>query len=280
MVKTLYANGCSFTAGIEIPLPPHLQNPWPTAQQRRRRTAPTSAVSQYQRERAWPRVLGDRLGAECVVNEARGGGSNARAFRMTYLFVSTYLEDGGSAGQLFVCLGLTDPVRYERYESRLKQREYDFDGGWEIMKPRMPTTSSRHAVTCADAYYRYVHSEVQTTLALAQQLVALQFWLDGLGVPFYVHDATERNVRSLNEHYELISPLVRLLKVERFRSLRSSRKAGLHFDSSLSFEAWACAGGYPFGLGGHPLTDAHRAWGELLCSEIQELGLVTTTASS
>src|SRR5580704_4865619 len=90
MTRTLYAIGCSFTAGAELEHedPELLESMRPAD-----RFNPNSAVRRYRRAMAWPSRLGSLIGAEKVINEGRSGGSNARTVRLAANFIGQYLQD-------------------------------------------------------------------------------------------------------------------------------------------------------------------------------------------
>src|SRR5690348_4076041 len=132
MIRTLYANGCSFTAGAELEHedPKLLESMIPAD-----RFNPNSAVRKYRRAMSWPSRLGSLIGTEKAINEARSGGSNARTVRLTTNFVGQYLADGGQPDDLMVCVGFTALSRHERFNLRKAAPATDQEVGWELLKP-------------------------------------------------------------------------------------------------------------------------------------------------
>jgi hypothetical protein len=95
-MKTLYANGDSWTHGDEI------------------------AESLDDRDKCsiryyntWPWFLSQIKDIPVCVNDAQGGASNTRIFRRTNDFIFRWLSNNRSAKDLFVCIGWTTPERNE-----------------------------------------------------------------------------------------------------------------------------------------------------------------------
>jgi uncharacterized protein DUF6071 len=259
--KTLYANGCSFTAGSELEQDGG-GDPPPAAAER-------ATVLAYQRRHAWPQVLGALTGYPTVVNEAIGAGSNARAVRMTLRFVADYLRAGGNPGNLLVCIGLTDLKRGERYEDSSEGED-----GWQLLKPRLSgpnATADRYARKCNRLYYRYLYSERQAVSILAQQVLLLQTGLATNGVALHLHNAMSVNREPL-ERWLPQTPEALLIDPDRYPL--AGMVGRLVRPCDRSFEEWALAEGVATGLHGHPLIAGHRGWAGVLQAELERGGLL------
>jgi hypothetical protein len=259
--RTLYSNGCSFTAGSELEFDPAVSGELAVHDR--------AAVLAHQQRYAWPRVLGNLAGFDLVVNEAMGAGSNARAVRMTIGFVARYLRDGGEPRNLLVCVGITDLKRSERWEE--EDGGVDFspgEGAWRLLKPRLSGPNApvdRHSRKCNRLYFRYLFSERQAVLALVHQVLLLQSTLDAYGVAFHLHDAMSVN-RPVLARWLDRTPEAAL--VDR------ARCPVLQVDSDdahgISFEDWALVNRVPIGPHGHPLADGHRGWASALHARLEE----------
>ncbi|MFG2440937.1 DUF6071 family protein [Streptomyces sp. NPDC048508] len=249
MIDTIYANGCSFTAGSEL------------EHENQELISPVD-IDTFRRERSWPKCLGDRIGAVSVVNEARGGGSNVRAVRMTYDFVARYLSKGKDASRLLVLIGITDLVRNE---FRTEQ------GAWELLKPNLAARSTKDRTVRKrnELYYRTFFDAEQAVRLHVQQYAGLAGFLDVQGICHHFHEAMPNNAPILREHTEAVS-LLRLLDRHVWRGITHEDMA-VHFDGRESFESWSIAAGIPLGPGGHPLTEGHYRWAEKLHENVRAL---------
>jgi hypothetical protein len=76
MIRTLYANGCSFTEGKEL----EEEDPEMLVLAKSRDMASQLRVRAYRNSLSWPSHLGKQIGVETVINAGRSGGSNAPWF--------------------------------------------------------------------------------------------------------------------------------------------------------------------------------------------------------
>jgi hypothetical protein len=223
-------------------------------------------VRSFQRQHAWPQVLADLAGFNVVVNEAMGGGSNARAFRMTLDYVASYVSSGRDPQRLVVCLGLTDLKRTERR---------DMETGWQLLKPRLSGPNaprSRYALKCNRLFYRHFFDEHHAVLTLVQQILLLQGQLARRSVSLHLHDAMDVNREPIERWVNQI-PQAKLIDVAAYRTL-DERDDGLTFDADTCFEPWALARGVPTGPYGHPLAAGHSGWAAVLLADLVSCGIL------
>jgi len=270
MIKTLYANGCSFTAGSEL----EQESPSLTRDSDRKDFHAISEMRRFQRAHAWPARLAKLLGVSEVVNEARGGGSNARAMRMTIDFVANYLAAGCDPALLVVCIGLTDLARSERFPSTGLAGNTE----WEFLKPKL-SLRSQIIVTSASRranrlYYSYVYSETQAVSSYALQLIGLSFTLASLRIELQFHEAMEDNRTALLRNPEVARPLG-LMNPKIHLSMLADGTSGPDFEPFGSFEAWTASRQLPLGVGGHPLSAGHDEWAKVLYKNLCDRGVVT-----
>jgi hypothetical protein len=105
-MTTLYANGCSWTAGMELEYDTELFDAW-----RSQQPAEFNIVDYYNLYN-WPAYLGKKLDAE-VINASIGGGSNQRMIRTTLDYINSL--DQNQRDDLVVVLGWTSAERGEIY---------------------------------------------------------------------------------------------------------------------------------------------------------------------
>jgi len=273
MIRTLYANGCSFTEGKEL----EEEDPEILALASSRDMAARLRVRAYRNKLSWPSHLGKLVGAETVINAGRSGGSNARIVRMTYDYVCSYLAAGGPADELLVCLGFTHLVRAERLVGSDSRSDAPFDDDWVLMK--MNLSRDKHGATKEDlrankAYYRYLFSEEQATLTYLHQLLSMQFTLSSLGVRFHFHDGLEPNAPLIAKLGVRGHHLLRFIRPGTHRSIHPVGERAMEFQVGYSFEEWLILSGAPRALGQHPLSEAHRQWATLLHCEMKDTGIV------
>jgi hypothetical protein len=103
-MTTLYANGCSWTAGMELEYDQELFDSW-------RQTQPEEFdIVEYYNLYNWPAYLGKKLEAR-VINDSIGGGSNQRMIRRTLDYINGLTR--AEQNDLVVVLGWTSAERGE-----------------------------------------------------------------------------------------------------------------------------------------------------------------------
>jgi Family of unknown function (DUF6071) len=252
----LYANGCSFTAGSELEQELRIATPSP------------SEVRRHCQAGAWPAHLGALVGSAIVVNEARGGGSNARAIRMTLEFVSSYIAAGRDPKRLLVALGITDLVRHEVYVGT-DDEDVPLHDHWVLLKPNLATR--RRGVSPRDrklnrAYYGSFFSFQQAIASHVHQILGLQSFLAQHAIRYHLHEAMPNNAAFLKRHGQLPAAAGHL-DARRYLGLAHGA-AGPTLDPGDSFEQWCQNRIHSLGTGGHPLSEGHRGWAEILYRHI------------
>ncbi|QKW08922.1 hypothetical protein HUT18_23610 [Streptomyces sp. NA04227] len=276
MIRTLYANGCSFTEGKEL----EEEDPELRLAGQSKDILTQTQVRAYRNKKAWPSHLGRLLDVETVINAGRSGGSNARAVRMTYDYVCSYLAAGGSAEELLVCIGFTDLVRTERFTSMPGvdvRSDAPFDDGWSLMKTNLSTKkhgADRSGLKVNRFYYRYLFTEEQATVTYVQQVLNMQFFLSSLGVRFHFHDALATNAEPVNRFSLITQHLINFVKPGAHRSVHSAGKNEMAYKDGHTFEEWLVRSGAPRASAQHPLSEAHQQWARLLHSELLESEII------
>ena len=163
-MRTLYANGCSFTygseiiAGVDEALVP-AQNRWSLS---------------------WPGQLGRELGFERVFNDGFPCSSNDRIVRTTIRWVLHELGAGTAPADLFVVLGWSSPMR----------REFRINGSWRQLVPHHDYPDLELDVF-ARTYRELAWDPVEAAVRFATQLVAMQSFFRANHVEYLFFDALE-----------------------------------------------------------------------------------------
>ena len=103
----LYANGCSWTAGLELEYEEELFNEWLKTQPEQYN------MYDFYNQYNWPTYLGKQLDADTVINDAVGGGSNQRMIRTTLNYINSLTEE--QRKDVIVVLCWTSAERNEIY---------------------------------------------------------------------------------------------------------------------------------------------------------------------
>ena len=238
----IYANGCSMVWGKDLfPMTMEDENavPYPTITSIREKChAPTSGYEAIMQQ-CWPSVFA-RLVAEAtdrgttLWNSARSGASMARILRTTMSDLCHL-----SPGETFVLVGLTEPQRFEYWDSNNNRYE-------QVVLPRgsfksLPRSVRKHAENTA-----WYHHQLRPTYELyLTQVLSLQSYLQARGFRYLF-------VNSLDEYVEEA-------KISSHSLYDQIRSGLLMPDSMYNF---CQENGYPFGTTVHPLKKGHKAWGE------------------
>jgi hypothetical protein len=116
MIKFIYANGCSWTAGNGIESDPMIAASSP------------DKVENVQRLLSWPQRLAALMNADHV-NDGYGGGSNTRMMRRTIEFIRNWPTD--QRHELLVVLGWTSIERDEVFVSYRNTRNWCNMNTWQ-----------------------------------------------------------------------------------------------------------------------------------------------------
>lgn len=158
-MKFLYANGDSWTEGVEIP---------------------NSGVM-YDTDKfysTWPWHLSQILDIPVCVNEGLGAGSNDRIHRKTSEFIFNWVGQNKNPANLIIVVGWTTAERIEipiktEYMRVTIQQSFT-DSGMETKSMRL----------LRDAYYS-LHDDYKAHLKLVKYMIDLRLLCKGLGIKFY-----------------------------------------------------------------------------------------------
>lgn len=242
MIETLYANGCSWTAGGEL--------------------FPETDINlkTYRTAHTYPRFMADALGIPHVINDAEEGGSNDRIFRTTTSFIAKYLAAGNDPTKLFVVIGWTAGTRTELFLKPDDSRPGYFQhlqahfpvSHWETPKKDVANALEQWRKLYA-AYFCHPEGENDVW---ASKAYALQCVMEANNIPYLFTSALNMYVEDewrVNDHQKNLDAL---LSGERFIRPKDSF---MHFvqSNNLPVEQYK-----------HPSEVAHKAWGQHLAAHV------------
>ena len=155
-IKTLYTNGCSWTADNSIARDVDFKRPLANQD--------TSLMNF-----AWPKFLGDNIGAN-VINDSTGGGSNYRIVRCTIDFIMSLPVE--KRKETLVVIGWTLPDRNEIYLDDGKTGK----GEWFKFNNGQPFSTFDEVDKLGKGRVRQVDEYQQTYIYLTFTVV-MQAWI-------------------------------------------------------------------------------------------------------
>lgn len=248
MIKTLYANGCSWAAGDGIEDDPLFGGKG-------------SRAAIDLRKYAWPAHLGEILNAR-VINEAAGGGSNARILRLLVNFTRRLKPEDRE--HTLVVIGWT---MVDRNEIRIDHRTAMNPSGWYRFNVRHPFSTfsemlPRDIVKRMTEYQkRYIADAFDHKGAIEmfyQQLYLAQNLLQNLNIPYLFFSGP----CSMDFHPDAF--IAETLKDNRIIDMINT-----------STHAWLKEQNIPLGPSIHPLIDGHKAWAKYLAEQLVERKIIS-----
>ena len=245
MIKTIYANGCSWTVGHGLHEDPALKG------------ILKSQVSEY----SWPKTLSTLMGCDHI-NNAEGAGSNERILRTTIDFVMNYPKD--KYDELLIVIGWSTIERREAY------LEHEGISGWFRFNATQPF-SSHHALFSRglrkeiDAHQKnhvaLMHNGYADLTAYFQQVYLLKNLLENLGIKFIFFNSMP--------WVWGIRPDVEAQFKTHLQETDSPQTKGMA--EQYSFFKYCQETDKPFSTCLHPLYDAHNEWAHILRARIKEV---------
>lgn len=259
-IDTLYANGCSWTAGNGIEHDSILQH------------LPLIERYNYLESYAWPKKLGDLLQISNVINQAEGAGSNARMMRTTIEFLLNYPKDKYKS--LFVVLGWTTVDRNEIY------LQEDDKKGWCKFNINQPVSShyapsfrpdfSKSFLYKIDNWQKEYIAEFQNDYmafqTYFQQMYLMKNLLENLKIKYLFFN-------SLNSYYRLTNLDIKKEFSSYIKPLSSPNiLCTRDCDESLNVMDKFCKkNNIPISPCVHPMVLGHQMWALHLYKEIKEI---------
>ncbi len=256
-MKTLYANGCSWTAGNGIEHDPivadrPLHEKW-------------AAHNEYN----WAKVLADKMNMR-YINQSQGAGSNKRMVRTTCEFLQQL--PNSEYKNLFVVLGWSTVDRNEIF---LQEGN---NGHWCMFNATQPISShnppfSKSFLRDADSFQReYIscaYNHTANYLAFFQEMYLMSNLLENLGIPYLFFSSLPWRrswTHPADVDIEQEFP-VQLSKLKKAQILNTR-----DCDDSQNVMAEFCrVNSLPMAPDHHTMVQGHKAWAEHLYTEIQKL---------
>lgn len=234
----LYANGCSMTFGSE--LVPHQYDREPR-------------VAAYREYHAWPGQLGELIGAERVVNDSKGAGSNERVARTTLDYFAGLSDE--EAADYYVVIGWSHACRNEfpsvNNVGEIEYVLYYLNQKYEYVRNNFPKEVEKFVAL----YDRYSAHDVHDNMRSVHLYAGLQNYLVARGVRYLFFDALNLSADIRQE--------TSLIDQRRYLDFTSPHG---------NMYRWIVENGYPQKPKGHPGKEGHRAWAEHLYRYMQKLG--------
>ena len=247
MIKKIYTNGCSWSAGDgvqEDPMFAHItgQNVF-------------TAINPL--NHAWPACLGTIMDLP-VFNDAWGGGSNERILRRLVEFTRELSEEERS--ETLIVIGWTSPDRGEIYLG--EEKNYIVPDGWFRCNSAQKFSTYQQGVSkgtteIVDRFQAHYVADIYDEEAAIQkhinQMILAKNLLENLKIPHLIFAGMFQfgyYTDDENVWKALQGPGVIDLRTQSMRQF-------LHDNN------------YPLGPSIHPLVDGHKAWAEHLYKELQ-----------
>lgn len=271
MIKRLYVNGCSWTAGNEIECSPEFEQfikeqGW----QRTDASDPlnwdlqdaqgklVSTVDKHYDLFNWAGELKQQLGAEQLINDATGGGSNDRVVRTTVEYVK-HLSPARRKNTLVV-IGWTIADRSEIL----------IDRHWQRFNPAQQFSQTVDRIVLQDnllieqldqyqqQYVSYVFNDRQRVHNYFQSLYLLSNLLDNLGIPYYFFNALPAwwNAGGDQISFDVLTEFA-----SEINWLESHKNIHSRHDTMFGY---VHQNNLPVAPYGHPLAAAHKSWAQHL----------------
>jgi hypothetical protein len=281
MIKTLYVNGCSWTAGNELEqdleFDLHIDNlglykedpadpfNWNLLD---KKTHKLSAVySDFYNEFNWGKHIADAVDAK-YINESKGGGSNARIVRTTLDYVLSLSEQDRK--ELLIVIGWTCSDRSEIY----------LENAWQLWNNTQPfgqtvdrlLFDNEKTISAVERIQEqscvYLNSDTANMQNYFQLVYLLANTLENLGVKFFFFNALPA--------WWIGGDLQCKINVEeQFKSYITWHEQHNNIlGATDSMYAFIHDNRLPVAKYLHPLCYGHRAWAAYLLDNLQARGII------
>jgi hypothetical protein len=259
--KILYVNGCSWSYGDGIEQDPLLQ------------TIPLSKRYAFRRHLNWGSLLAKKLG-RTIINDSKGGGSNARMVRTTCEYLQSLPESAYK--DLTVVLGWTTVDRNEIYLE-------DGDVGvWGILNATQPVSDHKRPVSKdffkkVDAwqkqYVELVYNHYSNYQKYFQEMYLISNMLENLGIQYVFFNSLPW--RNCWTHPVDFDPTIEFKK--QIASVMSPKILNTRdCNDNLNCMAIFCRdNSIPMAADHHTMIEGHRRWADHLHREMIQLGYVS-----
>jgi hypothetical protein len=278
MIDTIYANGCSWTAGDEIEKDPKFIE---YLNQHELKYDPKfwsiydkHGVHKYHPPELWlkfnwPSQVAKQLNVNNVINDAVGGGSNYRLLRLTCDFILAYPPE--KRENLLVIIGWTSP---DRKEIHLRDKN-----SWERFNYTQPFSKTVEMVdrfekaklNIYDDYQKdhlaHIFSEFENITIYFQQLFLLSNLLENLKIKYLFFNALQYPAYTNPKLNEIFIPNELKNNVKWYRNNNS-------IITDENMQTYVYNKKLPVAEMMHPMIDAHASWAEHLVKIMQDRKIV------
>ena len=278
MIDTIYANGCSWTAGDEIEKDPkfiesllldgfiYKPNTWAVLD---KDESYICAPSDFWSKFNWPSQVGKNLNVSTVINESVGGGSNYRLLRLTCDFILAYPPE--KRENLLVIIGWTSIDRKEIH-LRDKNTWERFNYTQPFSKTvEMPDRFDRARLNGYDNYQKdyisYIFSEFENAKIYFQQLFLLSNLLENLKIKYLFFNAFQFPDYSHPKLDENFIPDELKNDVKWYKTNNS-------IINDETMQTYVYNKKLPIAEHMHPMIDAHASWAEHLVKIMQDRKII------
>jgi len=227
-MKTLYANGDSWTYGDEIPN--------------------TSLAGCYTSKYygTWPWYLSRELSIPLCINDAVGAGSNDRIYRRTCTYIINYISAGYDPKELMIVLGWTTPERTELgiAGAHVRITTSSIISHWSVTDDEKDELSS-----FSKLYYTLIDPSL-TEIHAVRLMISMRLLCKGHGITYHDFVAIGAPPSALD-----------IIAKEKFNTVLDNM-----YPESWHEQCDRCADSrYPHS---HPTSSSHLKWARLLAAAV------------
>lgn len=232
-MKILYANGCSWTEGAEIP---------------NTSIYPFCTSSKYYE--SWPFKLSQKLKVPLCINEGAGAGSNDRIYRKTQEYIIKYINSGKDPKDLLIVIGWSTCERTEvsTEDTFVRITSTSIAGPVNVMDKKLMDDLTQFQ----KAYYR-IYDDNPNKIRNVQMMISLRMMCESYNIKYYDFIA----IGPQPIEYMNISKNYYGCELKNMYHMSWNEYCETNFQSRYEFK--------------HPAADAHNNWAEVLKDKINEL---------
>ena len=228
-MKTLYANGDSWTHGDEIPDTKNMN----------------CHSNRYYG--SWPWLLSRELKIPLCINDGVGGGSNGRIYRRTCAYIINYLAAGYDPKELLIVIGWTTSERSELAVSGCHVR---VTPNKVLVRYNISPSEEKTLDEFSKVYYRLLDVDL-SQINLVQLMISLRLLCQGHGISYYdfvaIGHTPEQNMVIAKEKFNTV--------LDNMYPCTWNEYCSVHKESR-----------YPQS---HPTAQTHSNWAKLLAGKIK-----------
>ena len=242
MIKTLYANGCSWTVGNGLPEDINFPS-----------TGNHGSDLALAQDYTWPSIIAKKLSCD-VVNDAEGGGSNKRILRTTCNYLMDYPKE--KYNELLVMIGWTSIERDEIY---IQDEWHKFNARQDFSTysgHNLDSNTVKNISEYQKMYVTNVYHQEANLVYYFQQLYLLSNLLENLGIKYIFF-----NGLSTHKFHSTVLDLNRFK--ERLEKIKTPSML-----TETAFSIFCHEKKLPLSTCMHPMIEAQAVWAEYLYNNL------------